>query len=1008
MGRTKDKKQIPAYVMERDGFYLLLRIQMEKRGSRNINGVGREFFAPETYKKGKQILAHLIKKDLVTEKDGNILLREGLKNALNLILNAPHCMNFQNSLLHQKGQILTFYYADGAYAGVLIDKKNTMLVVTEEKDALYKAFEKQLEDKQISKDRKPEQWDRLWSKGEDTKDFKGIPKPVRAARITHCGNRMSRERFQTALLADRRQIQVIRGADSLSEKDLNRETVPAEDWYGVILRELERLKIESQGKGADGPGCEKEKKPEEKSEYKQVIENPGFPKSRTGFFFWWLKRMIIGFPRMLFGMVCRRSLALLLYPLWGVFLFFYNLCITCYVNDTFMLERRAKLGNLSPYLMAGTLRTPSYLKGFQVNWGLIDTSFLVWPLVMITTLLLRHLVLHLWKKKAGFFAELRKIPEGVRECTEHGYGKGSSVWKVLAAVWILGFVTMNPITIVLMSVLAFLIFAQGSGSGLVQTAFLWECAGSRKKVDAGEQPEPDSRKYRMLVFYAGAGLGLYGFVSLLLWFTVDYNWWIRLAVTVLMVLFALLQIFMSKGHSGKAQARTYVLIFAVLLLLGALIFTAGNAGVVFADDGGWTESGNTLAGLLNNAGFSTILGISILTIGLGLGLPLLGVGAVSLLIGGGTFITGLTNTEAGEYVRKSAEQYFFGTDPGEEKTIFCSATEFLNFVSGFVNPTAGMTGTTLKVFQGGKLVGDTVSTIGDIAGTINDAVSAWEKSGDWGTVAWDGIGVVLDIVGMKGDFDDFKKVLGNPSLTGRDLNDLLGEQYKDIQNRCQNDLENLGNRLEGQKQADIHAENLRHQDKMDSIMNDIQRLENGDLTPPDGIDQDTFLNTLKRTLEEEKGINSNNLYHIQNGYESNLQRQAEQILKTYGQEKINLMQKAAKDVVKDHWYEIGSKVKDAMSTPGDSGAGGGGDLLQGGAGTGSAGSGIGGGVGSGDLLQGGIGGGPADPGIAGSAGTGPVDLSMEEVIDMLEELPEEDLERLLVWMKEYLEENNTP
>lgn len=60
------------------------------------------------------------------------------------------------------------------------------------------------------------------------------------------------------------------------------------------------------------------------------------------------------------------------------------------------------------------------------------------------------------------------------------------------------------------------------------------------------------------------------------------------------------------------------------------------------------------------------------------------------------------------------------------------------------------------------------------------------------------------------------------------------------------------------------------------------------------------------------------------------------------------------------------------------------------------------------LLQGGIGGGPADPGIAGSAGTGPVDLSMEEVIDMLEELPEEDLERLLVWMKEYLEENNTP
>ena len=191
-------------------------------------------------------------------------------------------------------------------------------------------------------------------------------------------------------------------------------------------------------------------------------------------------------------------------------------------------------------------------------------------------------------------------------------------------------------------------------------------------------------------------------------------------------------------------------------------------------------------------------------------------------------------------------------------------------------------------------------------------------------------------------------------------------------------------------------------------MNDIQRLENGELTPPKGLDQDTFLNHLKRTLEEEKGINSNNLYHIQNGYESNLQWQAEQIMKTYGQEKVKLMQKAAKDVVKEHWYEMGSKVKDAISASGDSGASGGGDLLHGGVGNGSAGSGAGGGAGSGDLLQGGTGGGPADPGIAGSVGTGPVDLSMEEFIDMLEELPEEDLERLLVWMKEYLEENSTP
>jgi len=44
----------------------------------------------------------------------------------------------------------------------------------------------------------------------------------------------------------------------------------------------------------------------------------------------------------------------------------------------------------------------------------------------------------------------------------------------------------------------------------------------------------------------------------------------------------------------------------------------------------------------------------------------------------------------------------------------------MNFASSFANPTAEMTGTALKMFQGGKLVGDVVSTIGDVAGTADD------------------------------------------------------------------------------------------------------------------------------------------------------------------------------------------------------------------------------------------------------------------------------------------------
>ena len=48
---------------------------------------------------------------------------------------------------------------------------------------------------------------------------------------------------------------------------------------------------------------------------------------------------------------------------------------------------------------------------------------------------------------------------------------------------------------------------------------------------------------------------------------------------------------------------------------GIAVRAQGN-GIVLADDGGWSESGRTLGGFLQNAGFSTIFGLSILTIGL--------------------------------------------------------------------------------------------------------------------------------------------------------------------------------------------------------------------------------------------------------------------------------------------------------------------------------------------------------------------------------------------------------
>lgn len=922
MGKAKDKVLIPTYQMGLNGFYLLLRVQMEKRGSKNINGVGKEFFAPETYRKGKNILAELKKRDMVTVQDENVLVREGLEKALDRIIDSPHCMNFQNAVLRKKEQNLTFYYADDFYVGVLLDKKNTRVVVTAEEDALYKAFEKQLEDKTISNDFHKEQWNVLW-RGEDaSEENRGILQPLREARITHCGNHVQRERFNTAMVADNKQIQIIRGADSLSGKALNRETVPIQDWYGVICQEFERLKAENQRKsGKVDRNAGKEDSSKEKSEYQRVTAAPDFPQSGLGFLFWSLKRIIIGFPKMLLGMIRRKSLALLLYPLWGVLLFFYNMYMTCYINDTFMLDRRSRLGNLSPYLMAGTLRTPSSLKGLQMKWGLIDTSFLVWPLMMVLTLLLRHIILQLRQKKTGFFGDLVKITGAVKDCMAQGYGKGKFMWLVLAVMWILGFCIMNPITIFLAAVLLLLMFAQGTDNSLVRIAFLWACASGRKKIDGGQKPEPDSRKYRIMLFHGCMGLTVYGLVSMLLWFVADYNWWIRLVVTVLMVLFALLQVFMPGAISGRLHSKVAVIFLICMISLCAAAVFGSSIGVVFADDGGWSESGGKLAGLLQNAGFSTILGISLLTIGLALGLPLVGAAILGLVTGVGTFAFGLTDTEAGDYVRKSARQYFFGPKEGENKTVFCAATELLNFAASFANPTAEMAGTALKVFQGGKLVGDVVSTIGDVAGTVDDFNSYKDGSGDVGIgdLLWDALGLGLDCYGMIGDYGDFKKAMNQPEIRGNDLYESFKEQRQELQDTRQNAITDMENGLNSRRQAELDAENLRHQNKMNDIQDTIERLENGEITPPRGLDHDTYLRELNRSLGTETTMNANNLSDIRGAYKKEFQDSINKIQDTYSKDMRKLVREKVKDFVIDHGYDVkseGDNLLDFLTTNG--------------------------------------------------------------------------------------------
>ncbi len=901
----KEKIFVPVYRCSQAELYLLLRLEMETSGRKSINGVKQAFFEPDTYKNGEKLVKTLVKKKLLEKQGDSILIAEGLKSLLQIVTKSSGCMNFQNALLQNRKQILSFYYADGQYAGVLQDEKESVLVSSGDPEAIYNAYIKIIEAKGISQSFRPDRWKLLWN-GD------GIDKPVQEAMYVHSRNREDRERFTAALIADKREVQIIRGRDSTKFAVLERKTASVKDWYGIFVQELERLKQGGSRKSEKGQTQGQETGTAAgNTEYQKVIRSPGFPGSGAGFVFWSLKRFITGIPAMVVQMLKKKAIAPLMYVLWGGFLMIAQLYITCYLNDTFMLERKARWGGLSPYIMVGTLQTPSDLNGFQLNWGNVDTVFLVWPMLALLTLIGRHLLLQIKNRRLYFVSDLLGSVAAVGDCRRFGYGTGRSKWITLGLTWLAGFFIMNPITLFLAAFYSFLLFAQGSGAGFVQFAFLWACASGRKKIDAGLKKEPDSRRYRIVFYNIFLGFLTYALASLAVWFLADYYFWIRLVVTVLMIAFAAMQAFWSGMMPGKRATAAAKIFWLVLAGSAVCAVCLAQPELALADDGGWSESGGTLAGLLQNAGFSTILGLTALTIGLALGGPIGWVVAGSLILGGGTFITGLTDTAAGDYVRKTSRQYFFGPKDGESKTALCTATEMASFIAGFMNP-AGLAGTADKVYKAGKVASDAVSLLGNAGKTGVDIADYINGTGDVnaGDLLWDAIGLGLDICGLGDSISDAKKAFGSVDDLQGDVYKAVKDQgfmdkYEDIGAARKTELSDLEADINMRREAELDIERARHNAKIESMEESLNKVKNGEPGPWKELDIEINEKAIRDAMAEETRQYTDKMSEIWNKYTNEQMEKSQEIVDKYAAQEGALMDELAGEMA-----DKGYKIKD--------------------------------------------------------------------------------------------------
>ena len=380
--------------------------------------------------------------------------------------------------------------------------------------------------------------------------------------------------------------------------------------------------------------------------FNQYCQDPAAPRSLQVFLLVALRNRIQSFvknlPKMLLIMIT-----------FTVLTFVFNIFFWAVLNDT-MWAGSGRLGSLSfmPYLIGGAVYSGSRYKGvtpFEIA-GMTPTGKIVAPLTFALSMLLSLLLLR--KKQAGSGAVSRDFAsvKSLKEYYEKILGVASKPAPVnmnmagnpnmprtqnnpntaydpnnqnnaineivdftnlannvymrigLCCAFIFGFIIRNPFAIPLFGLILYLSFGQGGQSSLGQMIFRIRVADSRL-YNGKKQKYPRFCEGMLAMYYMAVGLFLYSAVNVLLWFIFNYNFYIRFIVTGVLVA-ALIVL----GTGGKKQFTG--LMSSIFVILGGI--TMYYLRTVLADDGGITESGGTLVGLLHNGGFTKMAESSLL------------------------------------------------------------------------------------------------------------------------------------------------------------------------------------------------------------------------------------------------------------------------------------------------------------------------------------------------------------------------------------------------------------
>lgn len=388
--------------------------------------------------------------------------------------------------------------------------------------------------------------------------------------------------------------------------------------------------------------------------FKRLTQDQKFPKELLGFIKLIILNIIKGFMN---WKNLLKTLAITAFMSLAVFL--WNIFALCYLNDSFYIKIQSIFGKSTPYLLAGradasgVIGLPRFVD--TINTVTI-TAVLYYLLAIAVRTFIADIVSGKLKSNFSYFLSFRRDIKRYEKATSNKID--FYIWQELALAVVLNLFIFNPYAVFLLSVMLLISCMKYENGGIAPLLMMLNASFRYQKVAQGQQKPPIFGGFQLRLLGLSIGLFLCSALNLCLWFTVDFNFEIRLILSAILIILSFIKIGIIKVNKS---ITTVVLVCCTAFIIIAVLARYGEISVL-ADDGGWTESGSSIIGLIQNLGWPTVVAYSlVLAVAVGIGCAIAGLGTAAIAVTSGTmFGISALYTTFSEEGREEAYDFIWG------------------------------------------------------------------------------------------------------------------------------------------------------------------------------------------------------------------------------------------------------------------------------------------------------------------------------------------------------------